>query len=131
MLNLPSAPHGEQTYLALMSVNSTQAPQSIVQTVAVENRAKRQRLVIGLRLAQMAQQFGPATKAGAVLADFVQGCVDHFTPTGANTAAIRIIATTIPKIFGHHGSGSGSCSLCASISSGSTQGSTGTHCCPQ
>jgi hypothetical protein len=60
VLHLSSAPDCIQAHLALVPINGTQAPQRVVQAVAFENRAERQRLVVGLRFAEVAQQFGPA-----------------------------------------------------------------------
>jgi hypothetical protein len=79
VLHLSSAPDRIQSHLAPVTVHGTQAPERVVQPVAVKNRAERQRLVISLRFAQMPQQLGPAVGARAVGADFVQGGVNHFS----------------------------------------------------
>jgi hypothetical protein len=51
VLHLSSAPDCIQAHLALVAVHGAQAPQRVVQAVAFENRAERQRLIIGLLFA--------------------------------------------------------------------------------
>jgi hypothetical protein len=75
VLHLPRAPHGIQPRLAVDAGAGAQAPQRIVQPVAVEDRRQRQRFVIGLRFVEVTQQLGPAVCAGSVCADFVEGSV--------------------------------------------------------
>jgi hypothetical protein len=78
VLHLSCAPHCVQPRLAVDAAARSQAPQRVVQTVAVEDGDKRQRLAVGLRLSKMAQQLGPAISARLVGADFVEGGVGHF-----------------------------------------------------
>jgi hypothetical protein len=48
MLNLTSAPHGVKPHLAVPAGNGAQAPQRVLNAVAVQDSGQRQRLVIGL-----------------------------------------------------------------------------------
>jgi hypothetical protein len=60
VLHPSSAPDRIQAHLTLVPIDGTQAPERVGQAVAVENRTNRQRLVVGLRLAEVAQQPCPA-----------------------------------------------------------------------
>jgi hypothetical protein len=60
VLHLSGTPHGVQPNLTLVTAHGAETPQRVVQSVAVEDRAERQRLVIGLRFAEVAQQLRPA-----------------------------------------------------------------------
>jgi hypothetical protein len=51
VLHLSGAPHCVQPRLSVDAVAGTQAPQGVVQPVAVEDGDERQRLIVGLRLA--------------------------------------------------------------------------------
>jgi hypothetical protein len=73
VLHLPSAPHGVEPCLSVDAVASTQAPQGVVEPVAIQDGSDRHGLVVGLRLAEMTQELGPAASARAVLSDFFEG----------------------------------------------------------
>jgi hypothetical protein len=77
VLHLPCTPDGIQTHLLFVAIDCTQAPEGVVQTVRLENRGERQRLVVGLCFVEMRQQLAPSVDARFMLADFVQGGVDH------------------------------------------------------
>jgi hypothetical protein len=54
VLHLSSAPDRIQPHLTLVAVHGAQAPQRVVQAVAVENGQQADGLVVGLRLAEVA-----------------------------------------------------------------------------
>jgi hypothetical protein len=55
VLYLPRAPHRKQPDFAIMSGNSAQAPQRVVEPVAVEHGDDAHGLVVGLGLAEMSE----------------------------------------------------------------------------
>jgi hypothetical protein len=71
MLHLTGAPYGIDPHFPLMSFDSAEAPQSIVQAIAIEDGEEGQRFVIGLGLAQVLEQLFPALLAGGMVADLV------------------------------------------------------------
>ena len=87
VLHLSSAPDSIQPHDARLASHGAQAPQRIIETVAVQDRAQVQRLVVRGGLAQGTQELAqPAVNtvfwpepARPVLADFVQGGL-HVSP---------------------------------------------------
>jgi hypothetical protein len=77
VLYLSGAPDCVESSLTVDTVAGTQAPEGVVQSVAVEDGDEKQWLVVGLRLAKMLEQLGPSVSARIVRADLVQGGVDH------------------------------------------------------
>jgi hypothetical protein len=71
VLHAASAAHGKQTPEPRVLRLGSQAPQGVVEAVAVEHGQQRQRFVVGRDLAQVGQQRAPAVGARAVLADAV------------------------------------------------------------
>jgi hypothetical protein len=64
MLHTTSAINSVQAHLALMPIDSTEAPQCIVKIIGLKDGSQRQRFVIGLGLLQVFQQPFPAAGAG-------------------------------------------------------------------
>jgi hypothetical protein len=54
-----------------MSLDGSQTPQRVVESVGLKDRKQRQRLVVGSGFAEPPQQFCPAASARIVCADFV------------------------------------------------------------
>jgi hypothetical protein len=53
VLHLSGAPHGVQSCLTVDAFAGAQAPQRVVQAVAVEDGDQRQRLIVGLSFAKV------------------------------------------------------------------------------
>jgi len=94
MLHSSRAPNRVQTLFALVSINGPQTPQSVVQSVGFKDHGERQRLIVGLRLAEMPQQLRPAVSARLVRTDFVEGGF-HFDPSCSCTILRIDIASII------------------------------------
>ena len=80
VLHLPCTPHRVKPDLAIMAFDRTQAPQRIVEPVAVENRDDSHRLIVGFRLAEMPQKFRPAVGARMMGSDFVKRRLHYSSP---------------------------------------------------
>jgi len=64
VLNLSSAPHGVQPPVLVVLRLGTATPQSVLKAVNFNYPGKRQRLVIGCRLAEAREQLAPSVVTG-------------------------------------------------------------------
>jgi len=77
VLDLSSAPNAKQSDFTVAAFDRLQAPQRIIQTIAIQHRYDAQRLIISFGFSEMAKQFLPSLGTWRLGADLVKSCF-HF-----------------------------------------------------
>jgi hypothetical protein len=75
VLELTRTPHGVQPNFLVAACDGAQAPQRVIQPIAVEHGHDGNRLVVSLGFAQVLEQLGPTLMARAVFANRVKSCL--------------------------------------------------------